>query len=71
MKILQYYNSVIEAEIIKGRLESEGIQAFVQNSNLPYLTPFSSISPYIEVADEDYDRALAILSETDPFTLQE
>lgn len=61
MKILNYYNSVIEAEIIKGRLESEGIQAIVHNSNLPYLTPFSSIRPFIEVAEEDYDRAVKIL----------
>lgn len=64
MKILQYYKTVFEAEVVRGRLASEGIEAIVHNAHLPYLNEFSTISPYLEVADEDFDRAVAILGET-------
>lgn len=66
MKILRYYNSAFEAEVVRGRLENEGIRAFVQNTNimdvLPYLQNTTSY-PYVEVAEEDFTRAVAILGE--------
>lgn len=67
MKVLQY-SSAFEAEVVRGRLESEGIRAIVHNSNLPYLNQYSSISPYVEVSDEDFERAVEILGriEGDP-----
>lgn len=64
MKILHYYDSAFEAEVVKGRLESEGIEAFVQDSLvagvIPYLQNTTSL-PYVEVADEDFERAVEIL----------
>ncbi len=59
----------IEAEILKGRLDSEGIEAFVDSSNL--LAARSSYSNRVEglrvsVWEKDYEAAMAIVAETLP-----
>ena len=36
LKIVEEFNSEIEAEIARGRLESEGVVAVIMNSNSPY-----------------------------------
>lgn len=59
----------IEAEILKGRLESDGIAAFIGSSNLASLR--SSYANRVEgltvsVLEKDYEAAKAIVAETLP-----
>lgn len=65
MKIIQYYETVFSAEVARGRLESEGIMAVVQNENLGNILPLGgviqSFRPYLVVNDEDAAQAAEIL----------
>ena len=65
MEILKYYDTVFEAEVARGRLESEGITAVVQNETLGSVIPLgsatNSLRPYLAVADEDAVRAAEVL----------
>lgn len=65
MQTLRYYDTAFEAEVARGRLESEGIRAIVQNENLgsvlPYMGANQSLKPYLMVRDEDALQAAAIL----------
>jgi hypothetical protein len=57
---------VVEAEIIKGRLETEGIPAFVADETSGGIMPFigSSSGVRVQVAAVDAERAKEILSST-------
>lgn len=64
MKLLNEYNSVQEAYIDKGLLESNGIPAVVQEDSLSELFPpsgfgFGKISLY--VPDNNYDKAKELI----------
>ncbi len=65
MKILRYYDTPFEAEVARGRLESEGVTAIVQNENLGSVIPImganQSFKPYLAVREEDLPLAGEIL----------
>lgn len=67
MKTVGKYATSFEANLIKGFLENEGIQATVLNENINYVLPATNVATSIEVAvsDEDYDRAKKIIAERD------
>jgi hypothetical protein len=59
----------IEAEILKGKLDSEGIEAFLGSSNLvqaraSYSNRVDGIK--VSVWEKDYEKAMAIIGETMP-----
>lgn len=68
MKTVKYCDA-FEAELFRGRLESEGIQAVVLNDLTTSLLPWSSGTPYaavqVAVAEENYEHAMTLLAETD------
>lgn len=71
MKKLQIYDTVFEAEVVRGLLESEGITAVVLNEYTGQVLPFANMtgggldmSPYIAVANEDFEKACEILQAT-------
>lgn len=68
-KILARFNTVIEADIIKLLLESEGIESTVLDENLSY-TIGSTFSQGIrlQVREEDYEKALKIYKESQDFS---
>ncbi len=57
--------STIEANIIKGRLESEGIECFITNENfsnlMPNLNNIMGSGAQIIICEQDRERALEIL----------
>jgi hypothetical protein len=65
MKTVGYYDALFEAEMARGLLESEGIEAIVLNENTSSVLPFgdaiASLRPYVVVADEDLERARELL----------
>lgn len=65
MKTIQKFDNSFSANICKGVLEENGIQAFVLNENMPLITGVANtdlIPIQVVVADEDYDKALEILN---------
>ncbi len=60
MKTIAYYDSLSEAEMVRGRLQNEGIDAIVLNSESPF-GAIAPMKPYVVVADEDLSRAREIL----------
>lgn len=54
------YTSVTEANVIKARLESEGIDALVQSDDLGSTTPTMSVVRGVHVLVRDSDRAEAM-----------
>lgn len=65
MKTLKKYLNAMSANIDKGLLESEGIQAPVLHQNMPYVGISYKLAVELIVNDEDYDRALKILEEAE------
>lgn len=66
MKIVAEFNLEYEAEIAKGRLKNEGIEAVIMNFNSPY--PGITMGRHgveLMVADEDLEAARKILAETE------
>jgi hypothetical protein len=62
---LQSYNDYIEANIIKSRLEQEGIVCWLKDENTATTIPFLSSSIggiKLMVAEPQMDRALELLS---------
>ena len=59
------YVTTIEAEIVKGRLQSEGITAIVADGMAAGVMPFvgSSAGVHVQVAKEDAARAKEILAD--------
>lgn len=67
MKTLISAEGPFQANVIKGRLESEGIAAEVINEDMGTLFPYSITDDRgirIIVHEEDYDRAMAIIAQT-------
>lgn len=73
MKTVKYCDDLFQAELIKGRLENEGIRAEVINQHvnivLPYAAAIPSLNVQVVVADEDYKRVTEILAEGMPTEL--
>ena len=65
MKTLRKYLNAMSANLDKGLLESEGIQAQVLHQNMPYVGISYKLAVELIVNDEDYDRALKILEEAE------
>ena len=67
MKTVKECGSLFEAQVVRQRLESERIQAFVLNENSNDYVPFAgaipSLAVQIVVADDDYERARDLLAE--------
>lgn len=65
IKLISCQNS-FEANVIKGRLESEGIGCMLKNENFNFLyggLNDSSLGVEVVVLEEDLERAQAILNE--------
>ena len=68
-KILARFNTVIEADIIKLLLESEGIESTVLDENLSFtLGATFSQGIRLQVREEDYEKALKIYNESQDFS---
>ena len=66
MKTLISADGPFQANVIKGRLESEGIAAEVINEDMGTLFPYSITDDRgirIIVHEEDYERAMAIITQ--------
>ena len=67
MKTVKECGSLFEAQVVRQRLESERIQAFVLNENSNDYVPFAgaipSLAVQVVVADDDYERARDLLAE--------
>lgn len=64
MKVVGKYTSAFSANIAKGVLEANGIQAAVLNENMPMITGVANtdlLSMELVVKDEDYNAALKLL----------
>jgi hypothetical protein len=71
VKTLASFSQPMGAYLLRARLESNGIAAFVRDENMIALDWFYSNAVggvKIDVADEDYDRALQVLEESGPET---
>ncbi len=70
MKTIRTCDDLFGAELLKGRLISEGIPAEVIHGAIEQVLPYSfgmpSLRPQVVVADEDFDRAAALLQEDAP-----
>lgn len=68
-EVLARFTTVIEAELVKSLLESEGIQSHILDANLSYsLGPTLSQGIRLQVRKEDYDKALKIYTESQDFS---
>ena len=56
-------NSEVEAYILKGRLETEGIPSVVGNAIMSGYPPMSGVTLFVN--EEDYDRAREIMNSND------
>ncbi|MGE5521522.1 MAG: putative signal transducing protein [Candidatus Dadabacteria bacterium] len=67
--VIKVFNDDLEAQIVKGRLESQGISCWLRNEHQgalildPLLTMVAGIK--LVVPDEQAERALSILQNTD------
>lgn len=65
---MKYCDDPFSANLIKGKLESEAIEACVLNENtnsiLSYSAAITSLLPQVVVADEDFERACALLDDS-------
>jgi hypothetical protein len=64
MKTLASFSQPVEAHLLRLRLEHEGITAYLRDENmiaLDWLYSNALGGVKVDVADEDYEQALAIL----------
>jgi len=68
MKTVQVCEDAFAAELLKGRLLNEGIDAEVIHAGIEQVIPYSfgmpDLKPRVVVRDEDYERAIAVLQES-------
>ncbi len=68
MKTVQVCEDAFAAELVKGRLLNEGIDAEVIHAGIEQVIPYSfampDLKPRVVVRDEDYERAVALLHES-------
>jgi len=63
-------NSVQES-ILRSALESEGIVSFVKNENISSVLNTPGFQVEVEVFEDDYEKAMAILREGFPYLVNE
>ena len=67
LKLLSTYQTEFEAELVRGKLEREGIEAMIESQDranvLPSLDYAGGVHLYVE--PEDLERAQAIINSTD------
>ncbi len=56
------YTNAFSANIAKGMLENNGIQAWVANENMPYITNTDLLAVELFVNEEDYLEAKRLLA---------
>ena len=69
MRTLAAFNHADQAHLLRMRLEGSGIAAHVRDEHMVTLDWLASLAVggvKVDVADEDYAAALAILAEDDP-----
>ena len=69
MKTIAAYNNPMDAHLVRARLEGSGIAAYLRDENmitLDWLTANAIGGIRIDVADEDYERALEVLESDRP-----
>jgi hypothetical protein len=69
MRTLAAFNHPDQAHLLRMRLEGCGIAAHVRDENMVTLDWLASIAVggvKVDVADEDYEAALAVLAEDEP-----
>lgn len=62
--VIKTFNSEIEASIVKGKLESEGIMALIEGGNvIPYLSFFTpgKKGVQLKVFSKDAEKALQLI----------
>lgn len=74
MKTVQVCENAFAAELLKGRLQNEGIEAQVIHAGIEQIIPYSfampDLKPRVIVRDEDYEQAVALLHESVEATAQ-
>ena len=64
---LKRFDNSFQANIVKGRLETEGIECFLTNDNLttlfPQFTNLMGMGIDLMVSEENYEKAIEILNE--------
>ena len=66
MKTIAAYNNPMDAHLLRARLEGSGIAAYLRDENmipLDWLAANAVGGIRVDVADEDYERALQVLRE--------
>ena len=66
MKTLASFADLMEAQLLRSRLESSGIPAFIRDENMSALAAYAIGGVRVEVEDEDFDRAAGMLSTESP-----
>lgn len=66
MKTLTSFADLMEAQLLRSRLESSGIPAYVRDENMSALAAYAIGGVRVEVADEDFDRASDLLAAETP-----
>lgn len=67
MKTIAQSTILFELEILKAKLESEGIQSFIKNEFVNNVVVMPINQDYFLLVNEaDYERALTILNESEP-----
>jgi hypothetical protein len=66
MKTLVTYGDPMEAQLLRARLEGSGIVAHVFDENTATLASYAIGGVRVEVADEDYERAMELLLDDSP-----
>ncbi len=68
MKTLQVCDDAFAAELLKGRLLNEGIDAQVIHAHIEQVIPYSfgmpDLKPRVVVREEDFERAMQLLEAT-------
>ncbi len=67
MQTVASFTEPVEAHLLRTRLESAGIEAYIRDENLVslvWLHPGVGGGVKVDVADEDFERALAVLDES-------
>ncbi|MFC0875516.1 DUF2007 domain-containing protein [Saccharicrinis sp. FJH2] len=64
LKTIHISNMPVECHILKGRLESEGIECYIFDENLVWVHPFRSVAiggVKLKVPEDQYDKAKQVL----------
>ena len=67
-RLLKTFQNPLDANLTKGLLESNGIEAFIFDENIAYVNPVLTTAiggVKLLVSSKDYEKAAALLSEVD------